>query len=555
MGEDPLEAHRRSHGLGQPAFISRVAEEQLAAWAEAAADRPLGALPFAVKDNIDVESLPTTAGCPTRTDPAREHAFAVQRLVDNGAVPIGKTNMDQFATGLVGTRSPFGACHCVDSPIHVSGGSSSGSAVAVAAGVVPLALGTDTAGSGRVPAAFNGVVGLKPSRGVVSTRGVFPASPSLDCVSIFSRSVALARTAFDAAAGYDERDVWSRAMPPQPPAEVARIMGVIAVPAGPLDLDAQHREAWDRALTRAAMVAEVVPVDVEPFLETARLLYGSALVAERLHSFGHLLEPDGPHLDPVVRSIVLGAAGFSAGDMFAAVERLTELRRAAAATFIAADALMLPVTPGHPTIAEVAANPVGVNARLGTYTNMVNLLDLCAIALPAGRRADGLPFGIQLMAPTFADHPLLDLAMRWADEESPAPQARVGHSLVAVAGAHMLGQPLNGGLQALGGRLFRRATTEHPYRMHLVPGPMPRPGLVADPGGRQMRVEVWEVPQSAVPTLVGSVSEPLAIGPMALSDGSRVPGFLASGSDLGPDITRFGGWREFLRSTDRDRLS
>jgi allophanate hydrolase len=531
--------------LDQPAFIRLLDETEVAALAPAAGG-PLAGLPFAVKDNIDVAGIPTTAACPSRTEPAARSATVVRRLLDAGAQPAGKTNMDQFATGLVGTRSPYGACSSVFSAAHVSGGSSSGSAVAVAAGVVPLALGTDTAGSGRVPAAFNGLVGMKPTRGLVPTRGVLPAAPSLDCVTTFTRTVALARTALGVLAGPDPEDPWSRPAPAVLPPGVARTMRVVAVPDGPLDLDPPHAAAWQAALAHAATVARLVPVDVAAFLEAAQLLYGGPFLAERLAAFGDLLEPDGPHLDPTVRRIVLGARSLTGADVYRGQQRLAELRTAAMPTFLGADALLLPVTPGHPTLAEVAADPVGANARLGTFTNMVNLLDLCAVAVPAGWRDDGLPFGVQLLAPAFADRPLLDLAARWIGEPVEPPVIR---SLVAVAGAHLTGEPLNRQLVALGGRLHARARTAGGYRMYRVPGPLPRPGLVRGAGGPAdgLEVEVWDLPAAGLGELLPAVAAPLALGPVELDDGSVVPGFLAdpSGVDPGADLTAFGSWRAY----------
>jgi allophanate hydrolase len=473
----------------------------------------------------------------------------IGRLLDVGAVPIGKTNMDQFATGLVGTRSPYGACHSVASPAHVSGGSSSGSAVAVASGVVPLALGTDTAGSGRVPAALNGIVGLKPSRGLVPNTGLLPASPSLDCITTLTRTVALARVAFEALIGPDAADPYSRTMPVAAPPGVAQRMRVIAVPDAPLDLDDVHRDAWHAALAHAAAIATLVPVDVEPFLAAARLLYGGAFVAERLAAFGDLLEPDGPHLDPIVRRIVLGARSLTASAAFAGLGELARLRALAMRTFVAADALLLPATPGHPRLAEVAADPIGVNARLGTYTNMVNLLDLCAVAVPSGSRDDGLPFGVQLIAPAFADRPLLDLAARWTGESDAAPVLPSHRTLLAVAGAHLTGQPRNTDLVELGGRLHSRVRTAAGYRMYRVPGPFPRPGLVRGSGpSAGIEMELWDVPREGLGLLLPTIAAPLGLGPVTLDDGSVVTGFVADESsvDGADDITQYGGWRAYL---------
>ena len=520
---------------------------------------PLDGLPFAVKDNIDVAGLPTTAACPTLDTPATRNAQVVERLVGAGARPIGKTNMDQFATGLVGTRSPYGACHCIDSPAHVSGGSSSGSAIAVASGVVPFALGTDTAGSGRVPAAFNAIVGIKPTRGLVSTRGVLPACASLDCVSIFSRSVELGARVLEVIAEFDPADPYSRVAPSPGPAAVAREMRVVGIPAGEIDLDVEHRAAWTAALTRFGEVVHLVPVDVEPMLAAARLLYEGAFVAERLAAFGHHLEPDGPHLDPTVRRIVLAARAATAADLVAAQRRLASLTRASSLATAGVDAVLLPTTPGHPTLAQVRADPVGVNARLGTFTNMANLLDLCAVALPAGRRADGLPFGVQLLAPAFADGPLLELAGVLTGETArSAPRVPAGRTLVAVCGAHLSGQPLNHVLTDAGGRLNRRAHTAPGYRLVRIEASLPKPGLVATLEGRDpgVAVEVWDVAHPVLERLSAAVEPPLRIGSVALDDGTTVAGYIADAAAVADalDITASGGWRAHLaqRHTGRD---
>jgi len=559
LAREVRDAFAAAQRLTSPAFISLAdvpadePEETGEAANQLSTDRAsvLMGMPFAVKDNIDVAGLATTSGCPTLTTPATRHAAVIEQLVNAGAVPIGKTNMDQFATGLVGTRSPYGACACVDSERHISGGSSSGSAVAVAAGVVPFALGTDTAGSGRVPAAFNGLVGLKPTRGLVSVRGVMPACPSLDCVSVFTSTVSLARSVLEVIAGYDPEDPWSRRQPSSVPAGVAREMRVLGVPAEDIDLDGEHRVAWEATLDRYADRVRLVPVDLSPMLEAARMLYDAPLVAERLAAFGHLLEPDGPHLDPVVRRIVLGARGVQAEQLFAARHRLAELARGCEKATAGVDAVLLPTTPFHPTHDEVRSDPIGVNSRLGTYTNMANLLDLCAVAFPAGRRRDGLPFGVQLLGPAFADHALLDLASVLAGEPPADPlPLPTGRSLLAVCGAHMSGEPLNLVLTERGSRLHRRARTAPGYRMVRLGGRPPRPGLLDTGNGPDegIDVEVWDTPDELIRQLRVETEPPLQIGFVRLDDGSTVVGFTTDAAEVGdaPDISAGGGWRAHL---------
>ncbi len=526
--------------------------------ARAPADGPLAGIPFAVKDNLDVAGEPTSAAFPPLAEsaPAPRHATAVRRLVEAGAVPIGKTNLDQFATGLVGTRSPFGACHAVGHPEHVSGGSSSGSAVAVALGLVPLALGTDTAGSGRVPAAFNGIVGLKPTRGLVSTTGLLPACRSLDCVSVFTRTVTEARTAFSVLAAFDQQDPYSRALPAHQPLLPIEPR-VIAVPDTPLALDPLHREAWERALAYASTVAEhVVTFDPAPFLDAAALLYQGPWIAERWNAIREqvgALGLDHPQLDPAVRSVLRGAQRVSGADAFAGFDRLAELKRATQQVWATADAILLPTTPGHPTHAEVAADPVAVNARLGTFTNFVNLLDLCAVAVPAGERTDGLPFGVQLIAPAFHDLPLLDLAARWVGEQPQSPAPPPGETLLAVAGAHLSGLPLNGQLLALGARLRYRSRTAPGYRLYRLPGDgVPRPGLARTGDGPRsgIAVEVWQLDHRAVGALLDAVPAPLGFGRLALVDGGEVLGFVLHGAvpSGALDVSECGGWRQYLAS-------
>lgn len=542
----------------QPTYITRWGLDEAAGFVAGAG--PLDGLTFAVKDNIDLVGVPTTAGDPRRTSPATASATAVQRLLEAGAAPVGKTNLDQYATGLVGTRSPYGACHSVYSPAHVSGGSSSGSAVAVAAGEVDFALGTDTAGSGRVPAAFNGIVGLKPSRGLVSTTGVVPACRSLDCVTVFSRTVALAARVLETMAAYDEADPYSRILAQRPTLTAP----VVAVPSGDLGLDPQHQAAWDATKADAARRFRTVAVDVAPFLEAARLLYEGPWVAERQLAFGDVLDDD-PAVDPTVRSIVAGAPPASAVDAFRGLHRLAELDRATKQTWEVADVLLLPVTPTHPTLADVAADPVGANSALGRFTNMTNLLDLCAIAFPGTARGDGLPFGVQLLAPAGGDRLVSALAARWLGETVPSeasvPELEEERMVVAVAGAHLDGQPLNADLVARGGLFLELASTAPDYRMYVVDGPLPRPGMTRVPGsgvgsgaggvaGRGLEVELWSLPTASVGGFLATIAAPLGLGPVELADGRTVTGFICSADGVDPtrEITEYGGWRAWLGS-------
>ncbi|MFI6678745.1 allophanate hydrolase [Kribbella sp. NPDC050470] len=519
----------------------------------------LHGLTFALKDNIDLAGVPTTAGDPRNDQPAERNAFVVDRLIEAGAVPLGKTNLDQYATGLVGTRSPYGACHSVFSEEHVSGGSSSGSAVAVASGQVDFALGTDTAGSGRVPVAFNRIVGIKPSRGLVSARGVVPACRSLDCVTVMARTVSTARAAFDVMVSFDPDDPWSRRAPSLPAARLGprsagvvsgRALGraVIGVPDLDLDLEPLHEAAWQETLGQVDRLGDVVKVDVRPLLEAAELLYSGPWLAERWLAFGDKLDDD-PAVDPTVRSIVNNGAILTAADAFAGFDRLATLARASEHLWTQLDALLLPVTYGHPTLAEVAADPIGVNSRLGRFTNMVNLLDLCAVAFPGPDRADGLPFGIQLLAPAGHDRVLIDLAAVWCGEETAPPEPADDEVLLAVAGAHLSGQPLNAELVRRGARLAFNARTASSYRMYLVEGP--RPGLTPSrETGPGIEVEVWSMPAAELGGFAQTVEPPLAIGPLELSDGRRILGFVCTADAAVParDITSFGGWRAYLAS-------
>jgi allophanate hydrolase len=391
-------------------------------------DLPLYGIPFAIKDNIDVAGMLTTAGCPGFAYVADVTATAVSRLLAAGALLVGKTNMDQFATGLVGTRSPYGACSSVYDPARVSGGSSSGSALAVALGHVAFGLASDTAGSGRVPAAFNGLVGVKPTRGLVSTHGMVPACASLDCVSILATGVEDAAAALDVIAGFDPLDPWSRRAPGGAPGRRAPRQGRARVGI-PLPRQAEPDEpdaiaAWATALGRAATDWTLVPLDVSPLLDAAPLHY-AAWVAERTSHLGATIASEPEGLDPTVAAIIRGGADRTAVEIFDAVHRLATLRVASAPLWEEVDAVLLPTAPLHPTHAEVAADPIGINDRLGRFTNFVNLLDLAALALPAPPRPDGLPFGITLLAPAFHDGWLLDLGRRWMSGSEAVGSAAV----------------------------------------------------------------------------------------------------------------------------------
>ncbi|HWC86026.1 MAG TPA: allophanate hydrolase [Solirubrobacteraceae bacterium] len=414
--EVALEVSERIDGAEEPVWIATVARDELLAAARVldGADRslPLYGIPFAVKDNIDVAGLPTTAGCPGFAYRAEVSATAVALLLEAGALLVGKANMDQFATGLVGTRSPYGSCSSVYDAARVSGGSSSGSALAVALGHVAFALGTDTAGSGRVPAAFNGLVGVKPTRGLVSTYGTVPACASLDCISILAAAVADGEAVLDVIAAFDPLDPWSRRAPAQgPPPHRGRIGVPLPGQAEPEEREAAA--AWATALGRAAAAWTLVPLDLAPLLDAAPLHYG-AWVAERASHLGAVIESQPEGLDPTVAAIIHGGARRTAVDIFDAIHRLAALRASAAPLWEAVDAVLLPTAPLHPTHAQVAADPIAVNERLGRFTNFVNLMDLAALALPAPPRSDGLPFGVTLLAPAFHDRPLLELGAHWA---------------------------------------------------------------------------------------------------------------------------------------------
>ena len=550
-----VEVCERIEPVQEPVWITRVTPEQLIDDArrldDADPELPLYGIPFAVKDNIDVAGMPTTAGCPGFARVAERSAPVVQRLLNAGGLLVGKTNMDQFATGLVGTRSPYGACSSVFDPSRVSGGSSSGSALAVALGQVSFALGTDTAGSGRVPAAFNGLIGIKPTRGLVSTRGVVPACASLDCVSILAAGVADAATVLDIMAAFDPRDPWSR--PLGAPNELRRKRIGVPLPGQTEPDEPAAAAAWRLACTRAAEEWTLVPVDVTPLLDAAPLLY-AAWIAERATDLAAAIEAEPEGLDPTVATIIRGGSRQSAVEVFAAMHRLAELRAAAAPIWEEVDALLLPTTPIHPTHEQVAADTVGVSEQLGRFTNFVNLMDLAALALPGPPRSDGLPFGVTLLAPAFQDWRLLELGRDYwmGDEALPAPPSAT--VTLAVSGAHMTGLPLNHQLTTRGARPLRTGRTAPSYRLYALPGAgVRRPGLVrVDDGGASIKLELWTLSPAALGNLLSDVPAPLAIGRVELADGSEVTGFVceAHAAADADDVTDHGGWRAYLAATE-----
>src|SRR6516225_11687244 len=570
----PTETVRRCYehirALGDPGiFITlRDQDEAVAEAQELTNDGGFYGVPVVVKDNIDVAGMPTTAACPAFAYQAEDDAEVVMRLKRAGAIVIGKTNLDQFATGLVGVRTPYPAPR---NPLRrdlIPGGSSAGSAVAVATGIVPIALGTDTAGSGRVPAMLNNIVGLKPSLGLVSTAGVVPACRTLDCVSVFSFTVDDAATALKVMAGPDGADPFSRNR---------TFAGLGAFPAdlrlgvprdGQLIFfgDKAQEAAYGAALTRwAALGATLIGIDLEPFYETARLLYEGPWVAERYLVIRNLLASSPDAIHPVTREITIAGARISAAETFAAFYRLQALRRIAGRAFNGIDALVLPTTPTVYTTTQVLANPIELNSRLGTYTNFVNLLDLCGLSLPASIRPDGVPFGITLLAPAGQDAQLAGIgrifhadtrltlgatgAMQPPLQET-APGLSCDEIPIAVVGAHLSGMVLNGELKALGGRLLEATVTAPDYRLYALPTTPPKPGMLRIEAGTgaSIELEIWALPAASFGKFVAAIPPPLSIGTVRLKDGRGVKGFLVEAADINGarEISAFGGWRAFV---------
>jgi allophanate hydrolase len=556
-------------------FIHLCAADTLRAQAAALGaydpEQPLWGIPFAVKDNIDVAGIETTAACPAYAYTPHEDSFVVARLRAAGALMIGKTNLDQFATGLVGVRTPYGAPRNAVDPLIVPGGSSGGSGVSVGHGFVTFALGTDTAGSGRVPAALNNIVGLKPTLGALSARGVVPACRTLDTISIFALTVDDAYAAFAVARGFDAADAYSKPLTHQPlsaPGTGLRI-GVPDEASIRFFGDSIQRATFARDVAALAAGGAVIePVDFSPLYAVADMLYQGAWVAERYTVIEDLLTCDPAAIHPVTRQIISHATSMSAADAFRGIYRLAELRRAAEPMLAGLDMLCVPTIPTFYSVADLEADPVTPNSNFGTYTNFVNLLDMCGIAVPTEPRSDGRPGSVTLLAPAGQDAQIAAVARQFeagcprtmgatphpVPAPAPLPAAAADTLELAVCGAHMTGLPLNWQLTERGGTFVRTAETAACYRFYaLAGGPPERPGLVrlAGPGAAAIALEIWALPKTALGSFVEGIPAPLGIGSIELADGAWVKGFLceASGVVDATEISHLGNWRSYLTET------
>lgn len=514
---------------------------------------PLAGVPFAVKDNIDVASFETTAGCPAFAYSPAASAGVVEKLLAAGAVCVGKTNLDQFATGLVGTRSPYGIPRNAHNLSYISGGSSSGSAVAVAAGLVGFALGTDTAGSGRVPAAFNHLVGLKPSKGRWSTRGLVPACRSIDCITVFTDNVSDARLVDDVLAGFDPADPYSK-----PLADIALRPQRIGVPRRDQRTwfgDSQSEFLYEQAISLLKADAEVVELDITPLNEAASLLYNGPWVAERTAAIEELLNSNPDAIHETVRQIVTPGLNMSAVEAFNGIYHLAQLKRHADGLWDQVDMLAFPTTGATYRVAELMVAPVALNSNLGFYTNFVNLLDMAAVAVPAGIRPNGTGFGITLIGPADSDQALLNAAATYlakADLPAPPPldlEGRMETVKLAVVGAHLKDMPLHWQLTSRNAALVGSFETAPTYRLFAMADSVPaKPALVHSEDGAAIKLEVYELDAADFGSFVAEVPAPLAIGTVTLADGSSVKGFVAEprATKNAEDITHLGGWRAYI---------
>ncbi|MEO1600012.1 MAG: allophanate hydrolase [Pseudomonadota bacterium] len=572
------EVFRRLDAVNDPGIFIHLRDRDTLR-AEAAAlgsfdpDKPLWGIPFAAKDNIDAAGIETTAGCPAYAYTPDADAFVIAKLRAAGALLIGKTNLDQFATGLVGVRTPYGAPRNAVDPEIVPGGSSGGSGVVVGHGAVTFSLGTDTAGSGRVPAALNNIVGLKPTLGALSARGVVPACRTSETVSIFALTVDDAYTAFGVARGFDPADSYSKPLMHHPLSDCPAGLRIGIPDAASIEFfgDQEHEAAFARDVaTLKAQGAEIVPMDFEPLYAVARMLYQGTWVAERYTVIEALLDSDPDAIHPVTRQIITAAEKMSAADAFLGFYRLADLKRTAEPMLGGVDLLCVPTIPTFYTVADLEDDPITPNSNLGTYTNFVNLLDMCGIAVPTGPRGDGRPGSVTLLAPAGGDALVASVArtfeagcIRKMGATShpvpppatlpPTPSNRSDEIAIAVCGAHMEGLPLNWQLTDLGARLVRKAQTAPDYRFYaLAGGPPERPGLVrVASGGAAVALEIWALPKAALGSFMAEIPAPLGIGTIELSDGAQVKGFLCEtrGTEGATDITHLGDWRTYLASS------
>jgi len=569
------EVYRRINVLDDPGIFlllrdeNDVVEEAQALGIKPPSNKPLWGIPFVIKDNIDSVGLTTTAACPAFAYTPSDDAFVVSRLRMAGALLIGKTNLDQFATGLVGTRTPFPVPKNAIDPLIVPGGSSSGSAVAVAQGLVSFSLGTDTAGSGRVPAALNGIVGLKPSLGAVSTQGVVPACRTLDCVSVFALTADDALAVFKEVASFNSVDPYSKLFTwprPRPRAPHFRV-GVPSVASRKFFGDEFQAESFESNLkTLQSLGAMITEIDFQPFYAVAEMLYDGPWVAERYSVIEDLLKnlPDSVH--PVTRRVTEAAKRFSAADTFRSIYALRELNNVIKSAMASLDMLCVPSVPKFFTLREVSADPIGSNAQLGTYTNFVNLLDMCAITVPTAARKDGRPGSVTLIGPAGTDFDLAGTAAAIQERTAstlgatnwPLPPKQntetplqPDETAIVAVGAHMSGMSLNKELTSLGGRFLRVTKTTSEYRLYKLIDPLPmRPGLLRHRNGAQIEVEIWALPTKSVGTFLSGIPSPLGLGTVELNDGAKATGFLCEqiATEQAEDITQSGGWRAHLQS-------
>lgn len=565
---------------GDCAWISLASAEQISAQLDELESKlasvdgdfsklPLYGVPFAIKDNIDAAGWVTTAGCPEFGYTATDDASVVAKLRAAGAILMGKTNLDQFATGLVGTRSPYGAVPNSFNPDYVSGGSSSGSASVVARGLVAFSLGTDTAGSGRVPAGFNNIVGLKPTKGLLANTGLVPACRTVDCISIFALTVEDAESVLGVASGYEQSDAYSRHNPNTAPVAIGKTPR-FAVPAT-LEFfgDTQNQAIYEQSLNKLReMGAELSPIDFTPFQELAEQLYYGPWVAERTVAMENVLEANPSTVNSVVRGIVESGFKYSACDAYKAEYLRAELSRRINDALAGFDALIVPTSPTIRTLAEMEVEPVLFNSQFGVYTNFTNLADLSALALPAGLRTDGLPAGITLIAPAWHDQALIHFGKRWqgslglplgaTERFLPEPQPEklaAGTVRVAVVGAHLTGMPLNFQLTSRDAVLVEQTLTDGDYKLYALPGTVPpKPGLAKAVNGKSIIVELWDMPIARFGEFVAEIPAPLGIGNLKLIDGRSVKGFICEPWALSDalDITNFGGWRAYITSLKKD---